>query len=160
MSHCMNGNIAGVDVILAAGASVNAPGSCRAGRYTPLSAGFRSDRMRTRLLAAGADVNVGHTMHYAADLGPANALAALIDHGGDANLGAHEHRAPVFMCLQHGNDLCLEVLLQQPELDLTVTGISGHTPLEYAIVVRNEDATTMIRYEVGHKLMCVCVHVC
>ena len=144
----MHRGVADVDATLAAGASVNAAGSCLAGRYTPLAAAVRNDAVRARLLAAGADVNAGRAMHYAAGWGPAAALTDFIHHGGDVNVGARERRPPVFMCLRHRNVECLAVLLVQPELDLDVTSAAGYTPLEYAAMVGDDDATAMIRCEV------------
>ena len=134
VTACFQRDAATAHAALAAGASVNDEGSdCQSSPHIPLAAATRTRLLPVvlDLLARGADPCLGCVMYYAATGNDAAVLSALIDHGGDVNANSRLGR-PVFGCLDRPAVATLQVLLDRPELDLSVVDWRGRTPEAYA----------------------------
>ena len=156
MTACLNGDMAAVTTALSAGANVTDDGSNGCNCYcSPLQAAVAGGHhdIVERLLALGANPNSSPAiMFLAVYSSPAATLRALIDSGGDVNGSDRQLLFKAVVGLHRGGEERLEVLLDEPSLDLTAVKADhpgqGTTAEQFALTAARPAFADRIRSEV------------
>ena len=156
VTACLNGDMAAVTTALSAGANVTDDGSNGCNCYcSPLQAAVAGGHhdIVERLLALGANPNSSPAiMFLAVYSSPAVTLRALIDSGGDVNSSDRQLLFQAVVGLHRGGEERLEVLLDEPSLDLTAVKADhpgqGTTAEQFALTAARPDFADRIRSEV------------
>jgi hypothetical protein len=126
----------------------------------------------SRLLAAGADVNIREgdgctALHLAGMYGRARAVVALVQAGADVNVASKAGCTPIFYAVDHPQ--CMAYLLGLPQVDLAAVDLESNTVEEVCMQWSRFEAARVIRAEVGDRcvgdggeagqIWCLCVGV-
>ena len=156
VTACFVGDTASVDAALSLGADINAFGSNRRSRYMlPLAAAAHSQNLDLvcHVLSKGGDA-AGRGVMTAAVRSTLQILETILHAGGDPNACDSDGGAVVLLAIKRaaGAREAVRLLLQCPDLDLTVVDVFGRTPDRCALERVDQGLADVIADEVGGRI--------